>query len=138
MDADEIKGTFYWVPTDAGMYTIGSKVTLPDVVAPKGQTFQGWERKASNATYTENGKTITDNDNTVYSVAGRYEVKGYDIGSVVEFTAVFGPAEMEKDTFAKVFEILIKIFGTLIGLIAYQGNVEKGQEFMSKIFDSLG
>ena len=29
------------------------------------------------------------------------------------------------------------IFGTLIGLIAYQGNVEKGQDFMKKIFSSI-
>ena len=45
---------------------------------------------------------------------------------------------MEEDTFAKVFDILIKVFGTIIGLIAYNGNIQKGQDFMAKIFSSLG
>ena len=64
-------------------------------------------------------------------------VKEVDIGRVVEFRAVYQEAKMEEDTFAKVFGILIQVFGTLIGLIAYQGNIEKGQDFMKKIFSSI-
>ena len=64
-------------------------------------------------------------------------LKEVDIGRVVEFRAVYQEAKMEEDTFAKVFGILVQVFGTLIGLIAYQGNIEKGQDFMKKIFSSI-
>ena len=139
--AEDVPDTFYLVPREEYMYREGAKVTLPDVVAKKGQSFQGWERVPTNAqigTDPTTGQPITDNDNSVYSVAGTYTVKGIDIGTVVEFHARYGEAQMEEDTFSKVFEILTKIFGTLIGLIAYQGNIEKGQEFMKTIFASLG
>ena len=128
-NAEDVPQVFVVVPDDDKMFLEDSSVTLPSVKAPKGQSFVGWQRVPA---------MDGDKDNGTYStVPGGYIVKDVDIGRVVEFRAVYQEAEMEEDTFAKVFEILVKIFGTLIGLIAYQGNVEKGQDFMNKIFSSI-
>ena len=128
-NAEDVPQVFVVVPDDERMFLVDSSVTLPSVKAPKGQSFVGWQRVPA---------MDGDKDNGTYStVPGGYIVKAVDIGRVVEFRAVYQEAEMEQDTFAKVFEILTKIFGTLIGLIAYQGNVEKGQDFMNKIFSSI-
>ena len=128
-NAEDVPQVFVVVPDDEKMFLEDSSVTLPSVKAPKGQQFVGWQRVPA---------MDGDKDNGTYStVPGGYIVKDIDIGRVVEFRAVYQEAEMEEDTFAKVFSILVQVFGTLIGLIAYQGNVEKGQDFMKKIFSSI-
>ena len=128
-NAEDVPQVFVVTPGDDREFLEGSSVTLPSVKPPKGQSFLGWQRVPAMA---------GDTDNRTYSsIPGGYIVKDVDIGRVVEFRAVYEAGEVEEDTFAKVFEILVKIFGTLIGLIAYQGNVEKGQDFMNKIFSSI-
>lgn len=128
-NAEDVPQVFVVTPgTDDNLYKEDSYVTLPSVKPPKGQSFVGWQRVPS----------LTDSDNGTYpTIPNGYKIKSYDIGKVVEFVAVYEAGEVEPDTFAKVFEILTKIFGTLIGLIAYQGNVDKGQDFMKKIFSSI-
>jgi len=128
-DVDDVPDTFMLVPANADEYKLGNLVTLPSVKAKKGADFVGWQRKPA---------PDGDTDNGVYSsAAGKYKVQAADIGRIVEFTAIYEEGEFEQDTFSKVFEILTKIFGTIIGLIAYQGNIEKGQNFMKTIFASL-
>ncbi|MBQ6093177.1 MAG: hypothetical protein IJL00_05835 [Clostridia bacterium] len=129
-DGEDVPQVFVVVPEKETDFNVGAAVTLPSVKAPKGQAFVGWQRVPAMAG--------GDTDNGTYTtVPSAYKVKSYDIGKVVEFRAVFQEAEMEEDTFAKVFGILVQVFGTLIGLIAYQGNIEKGQDFMKKIFSSI-
>lgn len=126
---EDIGDTFVLVPTASDMYTLNSAVTLPSVKGPKGYNFVGWQRASG---------TEGTADRRIYSSApGQYIVSSDDIGKVVEFVAVYEQGEVDEDTFAKVFEILTKIFGTIIGLIAYNGNIQKGQDFMNKIFSSL-
>lgn len=129
-DAEDIPDTFMVVPENADAFKEGNVFSLPSVKANNGADFIGWQRKPT----TKDG----DKDNHVYSpMAGQYTVSSYDVGSIVEFTAVYEQGEFEQDTFAKVFEILTKVFGAIIGLVAYQGNIEKGQNFMKQIFASL-
>ena len=128
-DPDDVPDVFIRVPQNAAEFTVGSSVTLPGVTAPKGYSFVGWKRVPH---------MTNDPDVGPYtSVPGAYTVKAIDKGAVVEFSAIYEEAQVEQDTFAKVFSILTQIFGTLIGLIAYQGNVEKGQDFMKKILGSI-
>jgi len=129
---EDVPDTFYIAPVGSmvGMYKVGNKVTLPSVKGPKGWQFLGWQRTSG---MQENA------DRSIYTAGpGQYTIKPEDKGTVVEFTAVYEQAEVDEDTFAKVFDILIKVFGTIIGLIAYNGNIQKGQDFMAKIFSSLG
>ncbi len=129
-DAKDLPDTFMLVPENAAAFKEGNVFSLPSVKANNGSDFIGWQRKPT----TKNG----DKDNRVYSpMAGQYTVSSYDVGSIVEFTAVYEQGEFEQDTFAKVFEILTKVFGAIIGLVAYQGNIQKGQDFMKQIFASL-
>ena len=58
-------------------------------------------------------------------------------GKVLTFRAMYIPAEVEENTFAKVFDILAKIFGTIIGLIAYEGDTAVGIAFVRKIFGGI-
>ncbi len=131
-DPEDVPDTFYVVPIDNydGMFEVGDYVTLPSVKGPKGWQFVGWQR---------NSGLQADADRSIYPAGpNQYQIKEADRGMVVEFSAVYEQAEVEEDTFAKVFDILIKVFGTIIGLIAYNGNIQKGQDFMAKIFSSLG
>lgn len=128
-DADEVPDVFMLVPDGPNDYKLGNLVTLPSVKAKKGADFVGWQRKAA---------PDGDTDNGVYSsAAGKYTVQEKDIGRIVEFTAIYEEGEFEQDTFAKVFEILTKVFGAIIGLVAYQGNIQRGQDFMAKLFASI-
>ncbi len=128
-DGEDVPDVFIRVPQNADEFTVGSSVTLPGVTAPKGYSFVGWKRVPHMSNDSDVGPYT--------SMPGAYTVKAIDKGAVVEFSALYEEAEVEQDTFAKVFSILTQIFGTLIGLIAYQGNVEKGQDFMKKIFSSI-
>ena len=56
---------------------------------------------------------------------------------MISLRATYIAAEPEEDTFAKVFDILAKIFGTIIGLIAYSGDTEAGIAFVRKVFGGI-
>ena len=128
-NAEDIPDTFMVVPENADEFKAGNLVTLPSVKAKNGQDFIGWQR-----TPAPDG----DTDSGVYSpAAGKYTVKAKDVGRIVEFVAIYEEGEFEEDTFSKVFQVLTKVFGAIIGLIAYQGNIQKGQDFMAKLFSSI-
>ena len=130
--AEDVPNVFVIVPVKelAGQFKEGNVITLPSVKAPKGYDFQGWKRQPS--------IKAGDTDDRIYSSAvSQYEISEYDVGMVVNFSAVYAEGEVEEDTFAKVFEILSKIFGTIIGLIAYNGNTQAGIDFVNSIFSSI-
>lgn len=130
-DPEDVPDTFYVVPVDnyKNAFEVNDLVTLPSVKGPKGWSFLGWQRTSG---------MQANADRSIYPAGpNQYRIAEADKGMVVEFTAVYEQAEVEEDTFAKVFDILIKIFGTIIGLIAYNGNIQKGQDFMKKIFSSI-
>ena len=130
--AEDVPQSYYVVPVGdvlGGKFKTGSTVDLPSVVPPKGWDFRGWQ--------VENAMGA-DPDRTLYAAGyNTYKIPEGTGGYVIEFTAQYEVGEPEEDTFAKVFSILTKIFGTIIGLIAYNGNIEKGQQFMDKIFSSI-
>lgn len=101
----------------------GKSVNLPTVTPPKGWEFNGWRCDDLNATY-----------------ASGYDAfkipEGYE-GKVISLRATYIPGQPEEDTFAKVFDILAKIFGTIIGLIAYSGDTEAGIAFVRKVFGGI-
>ncbi len=130
--AEDVPQSYYVVPVGdvlGGKFKEGSTVDLPSVIPPKGWDFRGWQ--------LENAMGGTS-DRSLYAAGyNSYKIPTGAAGQVLEFTAQYEVGEPEEDTFAKVFSILTKIFGTIIGLIAYNGNIEKGQQFMEKIFSSI-
>ncbi len=98
---------------------------MPLIIPPSGQTFNGWF--CSNG--PDAGKTIAAN--------AWYEIPDAAAGMVIEFTANVSPAEPEEDTMTTIMNILIKIFGTIIGIVVFTGNVEQGIALMEEMLGSI-
>lgn len=105
----------------------GSRVNLPSVNAPSGYSFNGWYCYADNKTYAANRSFVIP-----YDVAG----------TVVQFKADFSLAQPEEDTMAGVMDILVKVFGTIIGLLFYSNEygsaaTEVGMQIMEDLLGGL-
>ena len=122
-------------PTQKGFQEPGATIQLPFVTAPKGWTFTGWYCVEDATPYAAGyGFMIPDHYKNQKDASGNALPTA---GGIYTFKAMYNPAEAEEDTFAKVFEILAKIFGTIIGLIAYEGDTAAGIAFVRKIFDGI-
>lgn len=118
----ESKAKYVQAPETESDFRSGSKVSLPAVTAPKGYQFDGWY--------------CLDDHNTYGAGPSTYTVPAGKEGKVIEFRAAYSPDAPESDTFAKVFEILIKVFGTIYGVLT-GGDTEKGIATMRKLFAGL-
>ncbi len=117
---------YYMIPetTDKGQYPYDI-ITLPSVNPPSGYAFNGWYCYATNETYAANRP---------------FEIPGYAAGTVIEFTADYSRSEPEEDTMAGVMDILVKVFGTIIGLLFLQGEadpVDAGMKMMEQLLSNL-
>ncbi len=121
-------------PEQPGTQKPGSTVALPLVKAPTGYAFNGWHCVDDNSTAVAgvSGWTIPENFRTVSGGVGESTA-----GKVITFRAIYVPADVEEPVFNKVFDILAKIFGTIIGLIAYEGDTNAGIAFVRKIFSGI-
>lgn len=100
-------------------------VVLPSVTPPSGYAFNGWYCYTTNETYAANRP---------------FEIPGYAAGTVIEFTADYSRSEPEEDTMAGVMEILVKVFGTIIGLLFLQSEpdpVDAGMKIMEQLLANL-
>lgn len=118
-----IKERYVMVPSSACPMRLDDAVTLPAVVPPSGYAFDGW--------YDVAEKKVCP------AIIGGYEIGTEDVGKVVEFRAVYSPAQPEEDTMAKIMGILIKIFGTIVGLLFFDGDTELGQTELNRLFGDL-
>ncbi len=126
---------FVKFPTTAGFQEPGATVMLPFVTAPKGWNFTGWYCVEDATPYAAGYGFVIPS-----AYKNQKDAQGNPLptdGGVYTFKAMYNPAEAEEDTFAKVFEILSKIFGTIIGLIAYQGDTAAGIAFVRKVFGGI-
>ena len=109
-------------PEQPGDQKPGRSIQLPLVKGAAGWDFNGW---------------YCVDTNTPYAAGYGFEIPAGWEGKVLTFRAMYIPAEVEENTFAKVFDILAKIFGTIIGLIAYEGDTAVGIAFVRKIFGGI-
>ncbi len=122
-------GNFWFIPDGpTSTYYIGdgSKVTLPRMLGNDVQSFEGWRCVANKQPYVagEGIKITTDMVN--------------DYG-VVEFEPIAGYAQPEEDTMGTILGILVKIFGTIVGLLFCNGDPAAGQELVGGLLgDILG
>ncbi len=124
----DIIGTYYMVPENRDVMKGGMSVVLPLVTAPDGKQFNGWEVEVCvDASYV--GQTYAANAEFKIPVAAR--------GTLIQMKASYSAADFEEPTITKVIGILMKVFGTIIGLIAYEGDTKKGIAFMEKVFGGL-
>ena len=124
---------YYMLPDNRGLnressvlpHTPGTTITLPNVVAPSGSTFRGWQHELTGEIYT----------------AGRAYTITPDSNKIIVFKAYFVPAELEEDTMAGVMDILVKVFGSIVGLLFFsdQGTdaIDEGMKLMQKLIGGL-
>ena len=132
-DDNYLDNMYYMIPDNSlvvdGKYSQlpTSVVNLPAVNPPSGYVFNGWYCYATNETYPGNrGFTIPSDA----------------AGKVIEFKADYLKAEPEEDTMAGVMDILVKVFGTIIGLLFYSNEygsaaTEVGMQIMSDLLGDL-
>lgn len=100
----------------------GTYVTLPLVTAAEGDDFQGWY-------CVETGQLIAGGDN--------WKIPENSGGMMYNFTAKYYPAESDGDTLAMIMGILMKVFGTIIGVLFLDGSSAAGVELMEKMLGGL-
>lgn len=125
----DVTGVYYMVPKDPSTMNGGQGVSLPEVVAPDGWQFNGW--------YCEVCPCDTKCETQTYAAVSVFNLPKNCGGYLIQFRASYSPATIEEPTLTKVVGILMKVFGTIIGLIAYEGDTKKGIAFMEKVFGGL-
>ncbi len=121
--------TYYMLPQTPTAHTVGTIITLPDVVAPAGYAFAGWQYRDAEGLLQQPGALANFYIQPWIFTGNQY--------AMVEFTAVFVPAEAEEDTLATVMSILTKVFGAIIGIVLYGGDTEAGVALMNKVLGGL-
>ena len=116
---------YYMIPDGEGSQIPGvSSVTLPSVSPPSDHAFNGWYCYSTNETYAANRTFDIPDVNT----------------SVIEFMADFTRTTPEEDTMSGVMDILVKVFGTIVGLLFLQGEadpVDAGMKMMENLLENL-
>ncbi len=114
--------TYIRLPSSLDPQYPGHYVSLPVMSAPEGLQFDNW---------------FCYYDKQTYGANGSYKIPEGTAGRIIEFRAVYSPAEVEEDTFGMILDILIKVFGTIAGIILYNGNAEQGKMLFEQILGAL-
>ena len=106
-------------------HTPGTTITLPNVAAPSGSTFRGWQHELTGRIY----------------VAGSSYTIDPDSDRIITFKAYFVPEELEEDTMGNVMDILVKVFSSIVGLLFFsdQGTdaIDEGMKLVNKLIGGL-
>ena len=109
--------------------TAGKTIQLPDVTPPSGWVFNGWSTP----------------DGEVYVGGTSYTIPPYaggTTGTIIRFEADYAPLEPEEDTMGGVMNILVKVFGAIVGLLFFSDEhgsdaIEEGMQLMQKLIGGL-
>lgn len=121
---EKVTGTYLMLPGSSTEYSLipGTPVTLPRVTPADGKQFTGW--------YCENTGD--------YVVGGKsWVIPQNSGGTMYTFTAEMLPAEGDEDTLGMILGILMKVFGTIIGILFLDGSSAAGVELMEKMLGGL-
>ena len=107
----------------------GTSIQLPDITPPSGQSFNGW----------------ATSDGQIYVGGTVYTIPAYAVGGstkIIKFTADYSLLEPEEDTMGGVLDILVKVFGAIVGLLFFSDEhgsdaIEEGMQLMQKLIGGL-
>ncbi len=110
----------------SSQFTYGAPWDLPVVTAPSEQYFQHWYASHNYSIYAggQNGTFTFPED-------------GDFANDMLCFTAVYDNIPEEGDTMATVINVLVKVFGAILGILLYAGDTEAGVAMMNKILGGL-
>lgn len=121
-----LENMYYMIPEDLDEQLPDDTVSLPNVTPPSGYVFNGWYCTYTNSTYPGNRS---------------FKIPERTGGKVLQFIADYSLEVPEEDEMAGVFDILVKVFGTIIGLLFLsdreEGAVEAGMQLMTSLLGSL-
>ena len=117
---------YYMVPYGSYSPKPGTIVQLPRVKAPSGWVFNGWSTP----------------DGEIYVGGTSFTIPSYAAGDIIYLQADYSLAEVEEDTMSTVMDILVKVFGSIIGLLFFSDEygssaIEEGMQIMQKVLGSL-
>lgn len=122
----ENPGAYYYrIPTTSNELYIGDKNFRPySVVAPEGKDFDYWY-------CVENGQP--------YHPTLHYEITEdmVNANNVITLRASYSVAAGTEDTMSMIMGILIKVFGTIVGFLFFNGQTEAGIEVLEKMIGGL-
>lgn len=121
----KVSDTYLFLPgngSNLGSPMPGNIITLPLVTPAEGDSFQGWY-------CVETGALIAG--------GGYFVIPENSGGSVYTFMAKYYPAEAPNDTLGMILGILMKVFGTIIGILFLDGSSAAGIELMEKMLGGL-
>lgn len=130
-DENYLENMYYMLPEningDTSAQTPNSTVRLPNVTAPSGYVFNGWYCVWSNSTHPGNRM---------------YTIPAHTGGQIIEFIADYSLETPEEDEMEGVFNILVKVFGTIVGLLFYSNTgspnpVQAGMDLMETLLGGL-
>ena len=129
---DEIvSGDYYLLPGANGM-TLGANTSfnLPSVVPPDGKAFVGWDSSIDSQDFVAGARYDITSDRIVVAHSSLSN-------GIIYMEAMYEAAEPEEDTMATVLGILMKVFGTIIGILFLDGNGPAGVELMEKVLGGI-
>lgn len=125
-----VTGTYYYLPgngTSCNDMKAGDRVYLPRVISNDAtKVCDGWELLEG-----------TINGQEKFVVGDFIKLPDDCGGKVYEFQAIYGNTVPEEDTMATVLAVLMKVFGTIVGILFLDGNSAAGVELMQGVLGGL-
>ncbi len=126
-----VTGDYYLLPGAGGVtLRTGTSINLPSVTPPEGKHFVGWDSSVD-AQDLVAGATYEISDVRVRTS------KEFPNNGIIYMEAMYEAAEPEEDTMATVLGILMKVFGTIIGILFLDGSSAAGIELMEKVLGGI-
>lgn len=126
-----VTGSYYYLPgngTSCDNMTAGQSVYLPRVISNDAtKVCDGWQLMG--------GEVI--NGQTVFPVNTHFKLPEDCGGKIYEFQAIYGTAAPEEDTMGTILNVLMKVFGTIVGILFLDGNSGAGVELMQGVLGGL-
>ncbi len=118
--------TYIMLPRNSEDLKPESVIQLPAVTPPSGYSFDGWHCRG----------VAGIQEYATYAANSAFEIPAGSAGQVIEFRAAYSPAEIEPDTMETIMTILVKVFGTIIGLL-FLSDAQAGMEMMENLLGQL-
>lgn len=117
---------YYMIPQSSTAQTVGTSVYLPVVTAPSGMVFNGW----------------SDSQGQIHACGTEYYIPSYAVGNIIRLEADYSLAQPEEGTMDGAMGILIKVFGSIIGLLFLSDKhgtaaIEEGMALVEKLIGGL-
>jgi hypothetical protein len=117
---------YYMIPQTSTAQTVGTSILLPTITPPSGMVFNGW----------------SDSNGQIHAYGTEYYIPSYAVGTVIRLEADYSLAQPEEGTMDGAMGILVKVFGSIIGLLFLSDKhgtaaIEEGMALVEKLIGGL-